>query len=853
MAGGAVDLLLGTDFPEAFVDVHTLSADSGEPIAKLNCFGWYLLGQLDSKSMNSSGIQSVNVGTMSMEECVNKLLQQDQMGLKPTQLCTCSENVLRENKFVKSLSESTVLVDGRIQVKMPWKEQGPPKHSNYDIAVKRMYSAERSFEKKEYSNIVNEEVRKLVDQGFVVKVPPAEVDHTQPEWYLPLQAVFTPEKTTKVRLVFDSSAKGHDGFSLNDHLEKGPNYINELPSVLMAWRWDDVAYSGDVRKMFNQVMVHPEDQVYHRFLWRKSKSDPPTVYQWLRLSFGDKPSPDIASNSINTLAKVSQAELPEAARELQEHVYVDDIGGSKSTVAEAKQITSDMDTILEKGQFQIKCWHSNSKELDQSDGERFTDLLGHKWNKENDKFTFKKREIIGQFETFTKRNCLALVAQLWDPIGLVSPVTIKFRINLQELWSSGFGWDDVLPESVQKKWRENLQIMNYLLTFEFERKLKPSNAIGLPELHGFSDGGELGFGAVMFLRWKLSDGSFRCVPVMIKPFVAPLKKKSIPRLELLGCLALSRMCETCQKTLDFTKIKEANRILWVDSTTVLSWVRTPPREFRPFVSARVAEIQETVGTEDFRYIRSGSNPANALTRGIEPECLADWLEGPSFLKLPESDWPQFQEDAQTKDESAEEIKKEKKPPSKTLRSAQNVKESNANLSSDERTDNPILSHLLESCSSFSKVRKSLAYVLRFVGNARKRNVKKGAISVSELKSSENLLFKWCQVNPRHLLRSTENRVREFWNCWLKYFAPNLLPRNKWFRKRENVKIGDLVLELDPKLRRCQWKMALVIDTYPGNDGLVGKVKIKTDVGEYDRPIHKLCLIATKEELNAEDE
>ena len=438
--------------------------------------------------------------------------------------------------------------------------------------------------------------------------------------------------------------------------------------------------------------------------------------------------------------------MPEAARELQEHVYVDDIGGSKPTVAEAKQITSDMDTILEKGQFQIKCWHSNSKELDQSDGEHFTDLLGHKWNKENDKFTFKKREVIGQFETFTKQNCLALVAQLWDPIGLVSPVTIKFRIPLQELWSSGFGWDDVLPESVQKKWRENLQIMNYLLTLEFDRKLKPSNATGRPELHGFSDGGELGLGAVIFLCWKLSDGSFRCVRIMVKPFVAPLRKKSIPRLELLGCLALSRMCETCQKTLDFTKIKEADRILWVDSTTVLSWVRTPPREFRPFISARVAKIQETVGTEDFRYIRSGSNPADALTRGIEPECLADWLEGPSFLKLPESDWPQFQEDAQTKDESAEEIKKEKKPPSKTLRSAQNVKESNANLSSDERTDNPILSHLLASCSSFSKVRRSLAYVLRFVGNARKRNVKKGAISVSELKSSENLLFKWCQVN-----------------------------------------------------------------------------------------------------------
>jgi hypothetical protein len=46
-------------------------------------------------------------------------------------------------------------------------------------------------------------------------------------------------------------------------------------------------------------------------------------------------------------------------------------------------------------------------------------------------------------------------------------------------------------------------------------------------------------------------------------------------------------------------------------------------------------------------------------------------------------------------------------------------------------------------------------------------------------------------------------------------------------------------------------MATVIDTYPGNDGCVRKVRIRNADGEYDRPIHKLCLIATKEELNNE--
>ena len=69
--------------------------------------------------------------------------------------------------------------------------------------------------------------------------------------------------------------------------------------------------------MFNQVLVHPDDQVFHRFLGRKYQSDPPTVYQWLRLNFGDKPAPDIASNAINILAKASQLEFPEAAKEPQ--------------------------------------------------------------------------------------------------------------------------------------------------------------------------------------------------------------------------------------------------------------------------------------------------------------------------------------------------------------------------------------------------------------------------------------------------------------------------------------------------------------------------------------------------------
>ena len=112
--------------------------------------------------------------------------------------------------------------------------------------------------------------------------------------------------------------------------------------------------------MFNQVLVHPDDQVFHRFSWRSDKSETPSVFQWRRLNFGDKPAPDIASNAINYLAKVSQVEFPDAAQELQDHAYVDDIAGSKSNSTEAKKKIREIDTVLGKGQFQIKAWKLTS-------------------------------------------------------------------------------------------------------------------------------------------------------------------------------------------------------------------------------------------------------------------------------------------------------------------------------------------------------------------------------------------------------------------------------------------------------------------------------------------------------------
>ena len=99
---------------------------------------------------------------------MKNLFTQDMLGVKPTEMCVCTDNVLEENKFVKSLEQSTKMVDGRVQVKMPWKDAGPPKSSNYDLALKRMYSAERDFKRKDCLPVIEAENQKLIDQEFVI-------------------------------------------------------------------------------------------------------------------------------------------------------------------------------------------------------------------------------------------------------------------------------------------------------------------------------------------------------------------------------------------------------------------------------------------------------------------------------------------------------------------------------------------------------------------------------------------------------------------------------------------------------------------------------------------------------------
>ena len=84
---------------------------------------------------------------------------------------------------------------------------------------------------------------------------------------------------TKVRAVFDASAKSSSGVSLNDILLKGPTIHSTLINVLLRFCLYRVAITADVSKMYRAVQLSPEDKDLHRFVWRSSPAEPLKDYR----------------------------------------------------------------------------------------------------------------------------------------------------------------------------------------------------------------------------------------------------------------------------------------------------------------------------------------------------------------------------------------------------------------------------------------------------------------------------------------------------------------------------------------------------------------------------------------------
>ncbi|XP_068723814.1 uncharacterized protein [Montipora capricornis] len=419
-----------------------------------------------------------------------------------------------------------------------------------------------------------------------------------PVHYIPHHAVLRQEsKSTPVRIVFNSSSV-FQGHKLNDYWIKGPDLLNSLFGVLLRFRERGVALLGDISKMYHRILIPVQDQHVHRFLWRNIE----TV-----LTFGDKPAPAMAQTVLKKTAKENASGYPEAAEVLQKNTYMDDICDSVNTVTEAKQLAKDLDIILKTGGFNVKDHVIGGGQLS-SEGK------------------------------LTKRVLLSQVARIYDPLGLAAAFLIRAKIGLQELWQAGVDWDEDAPPAVCEKWKDLFREMKELSRVEFPRSLTRADAEEPPMLCVFSDASQYAFGACAYSRQRINDDQYQVRLIAAKSRVAPLKQLSIPRLELQAAVLASRLAKTIQEEsrMKFQAVK-----FFTDSTITLAWIQNPSRNFKPFVSARVGEIQSNADPSEWKHIPGEENVADDISRGIYVGDLnGRWSNGPEFLQKPEELWPQ---------------------------------------------------------------------------------------------------------------------------------------------------------------------------------------------------------------------
>ena len=210
-------------------------------------------------------------------------------------------------------------------------------------------------------------------------------------------------------------------------------------------------------------------------------------------------------------------------------------------------------------------------------------MLGVSWQPTDDVFRFHLSNLPPP-EAITKRRALSIIAQLYDPLGWIAPITVSFKIFMQTLWHTGLQWDVILPRNLQSKWSLLVTDLQRLSLFTVPRWLGLSADLGFAELHGFADASERAYAACVYMRTLNSQGEIHNVLMAAKSKVAPLKQVSLPRLELSAAVLLVKLTSRVREALTLEKIACH---LWSDSTITLSWIRDHPTAWKTYVANRV--------------------------------------------------------------------------------------------------------------------------------------------------------------------------------------------------------------------------------------------------------------------------
>ncbi|XP_045783622.1 uncharacterized protein LOC123879758 [Maniola jurtina] len=732
-APASVDLILGADIFWDIIGSQRINLGDDKPTLCETRLGWIISGPMNNRFFTSylpNPIQCNYVNTNSTTDIQNQDIQ-NQLArfwnleeVNISNLSTYSpEQKLCEEHFIKN---TTRLEDGRFCVRIPLKENPSVLGDSLQRAKQCFLSLERRLLKQpKLYEMYREFMSEYQSLGHMSE---CELSLDSNAHFIPHHGVLRESSaTTKLRAVFNaSSSTTSTNISLNSIQMVGPTVQDDLLSILLRFRQHKFVILADVEKMYRQILVHPDDRYLQRIIWRDNPNQPLKAFELNTVTYGTASAPFLATRCLKQLGL--ECKDNQIAEIILHDFYVDDLLSGGDDLNVVRNIRSEVTATLASARLPLRKWKSNEPQLVSESTESTHDLnvggnepsktLGLGWQPESDELHFPIGTSIA-VKGNSKRDILSVISQIFDPLGLVSPVVIKLKIILQSLWLQNLSWDDPLTPEIQEAWCEAIKNLHVLNNLRVPRRVLIDSFMRL-EFHVFSDASERAYGACLYVRSIDSSGRILVRLLLAKSRVAPIKATTIPRLELCGAQVAAKLYE---KVISSLRVKAACTVFWTDSTIVLGWLKMLPSKLHTFVRNRVGDILEKTGDCVWRHVPTEENPADYVSRGVSVDTIQSldmWWSGPTFLKEPNSYWP-----------------------STSVRS-DSLPETRTELSCLVKTENPSEFIEFDRFSNFNRLRRAVAYMLRFVEACRGRRATTNFLTETELNNSLNVIIRTSQ-------------------------------------------------------------------------------------------------------------
>jgi hypothetical protein len=512
---------------------------------------------------------------------------------------------------------------------------------------------------------------KLLSRGHVIAEPDLPAEYAAAMCAAPGSGYFIPWRTvynegslsTPCRIVFDASSKTPGGDSLNGVLAKGQNRLAKLQHLLVRFRRRAAAVTADISMAYNGTKLRPEHMKYQKYLWKEElREENPTIVMFVcTLIYGVRPSGQQCQVAIERLADffIEKGECSAGAQVLKDDTYVDDILASKDTAGECQQTAKDIEKILAKGSMGVKAFSYSGRppsELVSADG-RHVGLAGYIWATEEDTITLdigaprlgrarrgkRPPPITGDFKTalrqnFTKRILTGLVAGVFDPLGLATPITAGLKLDLHQLCELNLDWDDPVPEQFLEKWAGNMEKIQQLRGVVFRRAVIPEDAVstGIELLVATDASQHIGVVAV-YGRVLRKNGLYSCQLLLGRSKI--LSGLTVPKAEMKSAVAAAVTASVVRRNLGD---QYTGSLFITDSTICLFWISQDDRPLQLGVRNAVAEVRRFSTVKDWHHVSSEMNVADLGTR---PASVAEigpgstWQQGQEWMWLPRSQMP----------------------------------------------------------------------------------------------------------------------------------------------------------------------------------------------------------------------